>query len=193
MTRILASLAAVAVLAGPAAAFAQDTMAPMAPAAPPPAGAPAAPAVPTIAPAGDLIGTLQAAGNFTILLKALDASNLTAVLKGAGPLTVVAPTDDAFNALPAGQLDSLMKIENASQLQSLLVFHLINAAVTPDKFKGGKVPIRNVAGADLVFDATGPTTMINDATLVAEGTASNGDIYAVNKVLTPAAAAPAAQ
>ena len=189
MTRILASLAAVALLAGPAAAFAQDTT-PPAPAAPPPAAAPAAPPIPAIAPAGDLVDTLKASGQFTILLKALDASNLTSVLKSAGPLTVLAPTDAAFNALPAGQLDGLMKVENASQLQALLLIHIINAAVTPDKFKGGKVPIRNVANADLSSTPPGPTTMINDATLVAEGTASNGDIYAIDKVLNPAWVAP---
>ncbi len=186
MTRILASLAAVAVLAGPVAAFAQAAEAPVPAATPAAAPAPEA-TVATIAPAGDLVDTLKASGQFTILLKALDASNLTGVLKSPGPLTVLAPTDAAFNALPAGQLDSLLKIENAAQLQSLLIFHLVNAAVTPDKVKGGKVPIRNVANVDLQFDATGPVMKVNDATVVAEGTAANGDIYALDKVLTPAA------
>lgn len=185
MTRILASLAAVAVLAGPAAAFAQGAAAPAAPAAAPAAAAPAAAPIPTIAQAGDLVDTMKASGQFTILLKALDASNLTALLKSAGPLTILAPTDAAFNALPAGQLDNLLKVENAAQLQSLLVNHLVNAAVTPDKFKGGKVPIRNVGNVDLQFDGSVNPPTINGATVVAEGVATNGDIYAIDKVLTP--------
>jgi uncharacterized surface protein with fasciclin (FAS1) repeats len=186
MTRILASLAAAAVLAGPAAAFAQAA-APAAPAAAPaPAEAPAAAPIPTIAQAGDLVDTMKASGQFTILLKALDASNLTALLKSAGPLTIIAPTDAAFNALPAGQLDNLLKVENAAQLQGLLVNHLVNAAVTPDKFKGGTVPIRNVGNVDLQFNGAVSPPTINGATVVAEGVATNGDIYAIDKVLPPA-------
>jgi uncharacterized surface protein with fasciclin (FAS1) repeats len=190
MTRILASLAAVAALVGPVAAFAQGAAAP-APAAPPAAAAPAA-ATATIAPAGDLVDTLKASGQFTILLKALDASNLTGVLKTPGPLTILAPTDAAFNALPAGQLDNLMKVENAGQLQTLLVYHLINAGVAPAKVNGSKGPIRNAANADLQFDGTGPVLTIADAKVVAEGSAANGFIYAIDKVLGPAPA-PAAQ
>jgi len=186
MTRILASLAAVAVLAAPVAAFAQGAAAP-APvdAAAPAVAAPAPAPIPTIAQAGDLVDTMKASGQFTILLKALDASNLTALLKSAGPLTILAPTDAAFNALPAGQVDNLLKVENAAQLQGLLVNHLVNAAVTPDKFKGGKVPIRNVANVDLQFDGAVNPPTINGATVVAEGVATNGDIYAIDKVLVP--------
>ena len=189
MNRLLASLAAAALLAGPVAAFAQDAAAP---AAPPPPAAPAAPPMMTIAPAGDLVETLRASGQFTILLKALDASNLTAVLKSPGPLTILAPTDAAFNALPPGQLDSLMKIDNAAQLQALLTYHLINAGVAPAKVQGSKGPIRNVANADLAFDGTGPVLMVNDAKVIGEGQASNGFIYAIEKVLGPAAPPPAA-
>jgi uncharacterized surface protein with fasciclin (FAS1) repeats len=184
MTRILASLAAVALLAGPAIAFAQGDAAPA-----PMAAAP----MMTIAPAGDLVDTLRASGQFTLLLKALDASNLTSVLKSAGPLTVLAPTDAAFNALPAGQLDNLLKVENASQLQALLLIHIINAAVTPDKIKGSiPVSIPNVANSKDQFDATTATIRVDDATVVGIGTASNGDIYAIDKVLNPAWTAPPA-
>jgi uncharacterized surface protein with fasciclin (FAS1) repeats len=188
MNRILASLAAVAILAGPAAAFAQA-------AAPTPA-APAASATVALTPAGDLVDTLKADGHFTILLKALDASNLTAVLKSAGPLTVLAPTDDAFNALPAGQLDNLLKIDNAAQLQQLLIYHLINAAVDPAKIQGSVGPIRTVAGTDVQVNGTAAPIKINDADVVGQSHVSNGYIYAIDKVLTPGwtppAAAPAA-
>ena len=190
MTRILASLAAAAVLAGPAAALAQGAAAPdpaAAPAAPAPAAAPAAPAIAAIAPAGDLVATLKASGQFTIFLKALDASNLTGLVSGTTPLTVVAPTDAAFNALPAGQLDTLMKPENAAQLQAALLVHLIHSAVTPDKVKGSTtVDIANVGGGKLTFDGTTPALKVNGANVVAMGTGTNGDIYAVDKVLGPA-------
>jgi uncharacterized surface protein with fasciclin (FAS1) repeats len=188
MTRILASLAAVAVLAGPVGAFAQAAAAPAAP----PAAAAQAAATMVIPAAGNLVETLKASGQFSILLKALDASNLTSLVTSTNPLTILAPTDAAFGALPAGELDNLMKVENAQQLQSLVLFHLINAAVPASKVQGAKGPIPNVAGAQLQFDGSGPTLMINDAHVVGQGTATNGFIYAIDKVLAPAAAAPAA-
>ena len=137
-------------------------------------------------PAGDLAATLKASGQYSTLLKALDASNLTALLSSAGPLTIVAPTDAAFAALPAGTLDNLLKPENGAQLQALLLPHIINASVTLDKIQGnGTVPIPNVAGGKLTFDATVTNVIkINDANVVAMGKASNGEIYAVDKVLS---------
>jgi uncharacterized surface protein with fasciclin (FAS1) repeats len=188
--RLLMTAAAALALAGPA--LAQPAAAP---AAPPAAAAPAGPAAMsmTITPAGDIADTLKASGQFTILVKALDASNLTSVLKTAGPLTILAPTDAAFNALPAGQLANLMKIENAAQLQALLTYHLINAGVPMSKIQGSKGPINSVAGTPVQIDGTGPTIMVNDASVVGHAVVSNGDIYAIDKVLTPGGgAAPAA-
>jgi uncharacterized surface protein with fasciclin (FAS1) repeats len=192
--RLLMTAAAALALAGPA--LAQPAAAP---AAPPAAAAPAAPAAaPTmsmsITPAGDIADTLKASGQFTILVKALDASNLTSVLKTPGPLTILAPTDAAFNALPPAQLANLLKIENAPQLQALLTYHLINAGVPMSKIQGSKGPIRTVANTDVQIDGTDGTIRVNDASVVGHAAVSNGDIYAIDKVLTPggAAAAPAA-
>ena len=188
MNRLLASAAVIALFAGPASAFAQAAApaAPMAPMAMPAAPAPVAAPIPSIQPAGDLAATLKASGQYSTLLKALDASNLTALLSSAGPLTIVAPTDAAFAALPAGTLDNLLKPENGAQLQALLLPHIINASVTLDKIQGnGTVPIPNVAGGKLTFDATVTNVIkINDANVVAKGKASNGEIYAVDKVLS---------
>jgi uncharacterized surface protein with fasciclin (FAS1) repeats len=191
--RLLMTAAAALALAGPA--LAQPAAAPAAP----PAAAPAAPAAaPTmsmsITPAGDIADTLKASGQFTILVKALDASNLTSVLKTPGPLTIFAPTDAAFNALPPAQLANLLKIENAPQLQALLTYHLINAGVPMSKIQGSKGPIRTVANTDVQIDGTDGTIRVNDASVVGHAAVSNGDIYAIDKVLTPggAAAAPAA-
>jgi uncharacterized surface protein with fasciclin (FAS1) repeats len=192
MNRLLIATAAVAALAA-GAAFAQ---APAAPAdAAPPAAAMAAPAAPTVplTPHGDIDETLKASGQFTILVKALDATGLTAVVKSAGPLTVLAPTDAAFQALPPDQLASLMKPDNAAQLQAILTYHVINASVPPAKITGSKGPIPTVAGPTVQIDGTGAPIKINDATVVAQAAVSNGQIYAVDKVLmAPGAAAPAA-
>ena len=190
MNRLLIATAAVAALCA-SAAFAQAPAAPMA-AEPAPTAAPATPAM-AIAPHGDIAETLKASGQFTILVKALDATGLTPVLKSAGPLTILAPTDAAFQALPAGQLDNLMKPDNAAQLQGLLTYHVINASVPPAKITGSKGPIPTVAGATVQIDGTAAPIKVNDATVLAQAAVSNGQIYAVDKVLTaPGAAAPAA-
>jgi uncharacterized surface protein with fasciclin (FAS1) repeats len=189
--RLLTTAAAALVLAGPA--LAQPAAPGGAAAAPPPAAAPAAPAMSlSITPSGDIVDTLKASGQFTILLKALDATNLTGVLKGAGPLTVFAPTDAAFQALPAGQLDSLLKIENAPKLQALLVYHVVNAGVPMSKIQGAKGPIPTGSGQPVQIDGTGSPMRINDADIVGSAVVSNGDIYAIDKVLTPGSGAPAA-
>ena len=194
LTRLLLTAAATLAFAGPALAQTQ--------AAPPAASAPAAPAAMSmsITPAGDIADTLKASGQFTILLKALDASNLTQVVKRASPpLTLLAPTDAAFQALPAGQLDSLMKTENSAQLQALLVYHVINAPVPLGQVQGKKGPVVTGAGSSVQIDGTVTPMMINDANVLGQAQVANGDVYVIDKVLTPgwtppaaAAAAPAA-
>jgi uncharacterized surface protein with fasciclin (FAS1) repeats len=197
MNRLLIATAAVAALAA-GAAFAQAPAAPAA-AAPPADAAPpaamAAPAAPTVAltPHGDIDDTLKASGQFTILVKALDATGLTAVVKGAGPLTILAPTDAAFQALPPAELADLMKPDNAAKLQGILTYHVINASVPPSKITGSKGPIATVAGATVQIDGTTAPIKVNDADVVGQAAVSNGQIYAVSKVLmAPGAAAPAA-
>jgi uncharacterized surface protein with fasciclin (FAS1) repeats len=189
MHRLMLAGALALVLAAPA--LAQDAQ-PAAPAAPPPpaAAASAAPSM-QLTPSGDIIGTLKASGQFTILLKALDAANLTAFLQGAGPYTLLAPTDDAFKALPAGQLDSLMQPANAAQLQALLAYHIIAVGVPPSKVQGTKGPIPTAAGPDVQIDGSATPFKANDADIVGQATVSNGDVYAVDKVLRPQAAAAA--
>ena len=171
-------IAAAAVMAVSTAAFAQ---APASDAAPPTA-APAAAGAP-VTPSGDIVATLQASGQFTTLLKALDATNLTAVLKGAGPLTLFAPTDAAFAALPPGELDKLMA--DKAGLQQLLVYHIVNAKVDSSKIVGAKGPIPSAAGKPIYVDGSATPAKANDASIVADVTVSNGVIHAVDKVLSP--------
>ncbi len=154
---------------------------------------PAAPATAAlVTPSGDIIATLTASGQFTTLLKALDATNLTTVLKGKGPLTLFAPTDAAFAALPPGQLASLMSASPPADLQKLLIYHLINAKVDDSKIRGAKGPIPTVATTPVYIDGSG-APKVNDADIVqTDLVVSNGVIYPIDKVLSPTFSPPPA-
>jgi uncharacterized surface protein with fasciclin (FAS1) repeats len=179
--RLLTAAAAIALLAG--AAQAQDMAAPAT--AAPAAQAPTAAASPVIAK-GDLIDTATASGQFTTFLKAVGAVNLTSVLKTNQNLTLFAPTDAAFAALPAGELDKLMLPENGPMLQKVLTYHLINAKVDSTKIKGAKGEVKSVEGSSLLLDGSGTTPMVDGATITqTDVMASNGVLHVVDKVLIP--------
>jgi uncharacterized surface protein with fasciclin (FAS1) repeats len=149
------------------------------------AAAPAA-AVPKVAPHGDIVETLRASGQFTTFLKAAELTNLTSVLKGNQNLTVFAPTDAAFAALPPGELDRLMK--DPAQLQKLVTHHIINARVDSSKIRGAKGPVPSVAGDKIELDGAGDALKADDATIVQPDVmASNGVVQVVDKVLSPGA------
>jgi uncharacterized surface protein with fasciclin (FAS1) repeats len=137
----------------------------------------------------NIIAELTSAGEFTILLKALTAANLSTLIASHPNLTLIAPTDAAFAALPASQVAMLMDPANAAQLQALLTYHLINAKVTAaDVEHHAAGPVPTVANKPVTFDGSGPILKINDATVLQSGVpASNGTIYVVDKVLTPPA------
>ena len=197
--RLLTAAAAVALFTGAAHAqtAAEPTTASEPAAAPAPAVEPTAvavaPAAPLVVAKGDLVETAKASGQFTTFVKALDKTNLTAVLKTNKNLTVFAPTDAAFAALPAGELDRLMKTENAGELQSLLVYHVVNANVDTAKIKGAKGPVQTVAGKDLLLDGSGDSLKANSAAILqADVRTSNGILHVVDHVLSPSDPAIAA-
>src|SRR5262245_51481031 len=132
---LVISAAALSLAAG--AAMAQTTTAtpatPAEPAAPAASTEPAASAAKVVAN-GDIIQTLKLSGQFTTFAKAADATNLTGLLKNNPNLTVFAPTDAAFAALPPGELDKLMA--DKAKLQQVLTYHIINAPVDSSKIKG---------------------------------------------------------
>ena len=147
---------------------------------------PAAPAVQVVA-RGDIIETLKADGHFKTLLKALDKANMTALLKTNPNLTVFAPTDAAFAAMPAGEMDRLMK--SPAELQKLLTYHVINAPVASTQIRGAKGGVKTVAGTQLVLDGSGPGLLANNATIVqTDVAATNGTVHVVDKVLSPTTA-----
>lgn len=148
--------------------------------------------------AGDIIETARASGQFSTFLKAVEATNLTQVLKNNKGLTLFAPTDAAFAALPPGELDRLMQPANRAQLQKILTYHLINAQVDSSKIKGARGPVPTVAGANVELDGSGEALKVNQSTIVqADVRPTNGTIHVIDKVLLPpgaatASAAPAA-
>lgn len=148
------------------------------------AAAQTAPAPAQVAPAGDLVDTIRASGQFTTFLKAIDSTNLTGLLKKYSNLTVFAPTDAAFQALPAGELDRLMA--NKAELQKLVTHHIVNAPVDSTKIKGARGPVPSVAQDQILLDGSDEAGALkaDGATIVqADVRATNGIVHVVDRVL----------
>lgn len=200
LNRILTTTAALALLAGAAQAGTapKPAKAPVTAIAKSTSDKPAAAATTEMAvatkviAAGDIVATVKASGQFTTFLKAAEATNLTTLLKDNKNLTVFAPTDAAFAALPAGELDKLMLPENKAQLQKVLIYHVINAKVPSSEFKGVTRKAATVAGPSVELSG-GAMLKVNDADIVqADVMATNGIIHVVDKVLMPPGAMAAA-
>ena len=130
----------------------------------------------------DIIDTAVAAGSFKTLAKALEAADLVKTLKGKGPFTVFAPTDEAFAKLPAGTLDALLK--DIPKLKAILTYHVVAGKVTSKQVVKLKTA-KTVNGAPVKIDATSGVK-INDATVTtADVAASNGVIHVIDTVLLP--------
>jgi uncharacterized surface protein with fasciclin (FAS1) repeats len=191
--RLLTTAAAAALIACPAIALAaaDAPTPPAAPATPPPdaaaAPAPALPSIPKIESGPDLYETAKASGQFTILIKAIDATNLKSTLKGMANITMFAPTDAAFNALPPDQLAKLMSQENLPSLQRIILYHLVGAQVDSSKIKGAKGPVQTAEGSSLQIDGSTSVLMVNNADIIeADVHSTNGGILnAIDKVLVP--------
>lgn len=134
----------------------------------------------------DIVDTAVAAGQFKTLAAALTAAGLVDTLKGPGPFTVFAPTDDAFAALPAGTVEDLLKPENKAKLAAILTYHVVAGEVSSaDVVKLSEADTVN--GAKLAIKTDGGKVHINDATVTtADIDTSNGVIHVIDKVLIPA-------
>jgi uncharacterized surface protein with fasciclin (FAS1) repeats len=133
----------------------------------------------------DIVDTAVAAGSFKTLAKALQAADLVDTLKGKGPYTVFAPTDEAFAKLPAGTLEDLLKPENKAKLQRILTYHVVPGRVTSAevvKLKTAKA----VSGDSIDIAANGGTVTVDNARVVkADIAASNGVIHVIDSVILP--------
>ncbi len=136
----------------------------------------------------DIVDTAVAAGSFKTLVAAVKAAGLVETLKGEGPFTVFAPTDDAFAALPEGTVESLLKPENKEKLIAILTYHVVAAKVPAEvavTLKAGET--LNGQSFKVNFDKKTEKLMIDGATVVkADIMTSNGIIHVIDKVLIPA-------
>jgi len=134
--------------------------------------------------AKDIVEVAQEAGSFNTLIAAAQAAGLVDTLKGDGPLTVFAPTDEAFAALPEGTVENLLKPENKDQLTAILTYHVVAGQVMSTDLKDGqKAPTVN--GQALTVDLDGGAK-VNEASIVkADIAAENGVIHVIDKVLLP--------
>jgi uncharacterized surface protein with fasciclin (FAS1) repeats len=152
----------------------------------PPVAATPAMASPNLVAAGDIVATLKGNASFTILVKAIDQAQLSATLASVPGLTLFAPTDAAFNALPPAQLAALLKPDNAAVLQKVLIYHLVHLTLDSAKLKGAKGPVPSVEGSQLQIDGSGAVVKVNDASVIqGDVTATNGVIHVIDKVLVP--------
>lgn len=143
------------------------------------------------AAATDIVDTAVAAGGFTTLATALEAAGLVETLKGAGPFTVFAPTDDAFAKLPAGTVDTLLE-DPKGDLTAILTYHVVPGKVlAADVATLDGQKVKTVQGAELTVGVEGDKVTLTDA---AGGTvnvtqtdieASNGVIHVIDGVLMP--------
>jgi uncharacterized surface protein with fasciclin (FAS1) repeats len=134
----------------------------------------------------DIVETAVGAGQFKTLAAALEAAGLIDALKGSGPFTVFAPTDEAFAKLPAGTLESLLRPENKEKLKAILLYHVVQGNVPASKvlrlngrsvktLQGGSISVRTSHGV-----------RVNDAKVIkTDVNASNGVIHVIDNVLMP--------
>jgi uncharacterized surface protein with fasciclin (FAS1) repeats len=148
--------------------------------------APSQPAPAEVA-AGDIVDTAVAAGSFNTLAAALEAAGLVETLKGDGPFTVFAPTDEAFAQLPAGTLDDLLLPENKDQLTEILTYHVAEGSVASSDLSDGQM-VTTLQGGELPVAIADGSVAIGDATVTSpDVAASNGVIHVIDTVLLPPA------
>jgi len=133
----------------------------------------------------DIVDTAVAAGDFKTLAAALQAAGLVDTLKGPGPFTVFAPTDEAFAKLPAGTVDNLLKPENHDKLVAILTYHVV-----PGKIMAKDVvklnDAKTVNGKEIKIMTEGGKVMVDNANVVKTDIAcSNGIIHVIDSVILP--------
>jgi len=133
----------------------------------------------------DIVDTAVGAGSFNTLVTAVKAAGLVETLKGKGPFTVFAPTDEAFAKLPAGTLDNLLKPENKEKLKGILTYHVVSGKVMAKdvvKIKSAKT----VNGQSLAISMKDKAVMVDNAKVVkTDIVCTNGVIHVIDAVVLP--------
>ena len=136
-------------------------------------------------PKMDIVDTAVSAGSFNTLVAAIQAAGLAETLKGEGPFTVFAPTDDAFAKLPAGTLDDLLKPENKDKLAAILTYHVVSGKVMAKDVMTMK-EAKTVNGQSVMVSMEAETVMIDNAKVVnADIECTNGVIHVIDTVVLP--------
>jgi uncharacterized surface protein with fasciclin (FAS1) repeats len=132
----------------------------------------------------DIVDTAVKAGSFNTLVAAVKAAGLVDTLKGAGPFTVFAPTDEAFAKLPEGTVDALLK--DIPKLKKILTYHVVSGKVKAADFSLTLKSATTVEGSDVKIDASNGSVKVNDATVsTPDVAADNGVIHIIDTVLIP--------
>jgi len=138
------------------------------------------------ASAADIVDTAAEAGSFDTLVAAVKAAGLVETLKGEGPFTVFAPTDEAFAKLPEGIVENLLKPENKDQLVEVLTYHVVPGKTMSSDIAGEKLEVATVEGEMVTIDASNGTVMVDEATVVqADIETDNGVIHVIDTVIMP--------
>lgn len=133
----------------------------------------------------DIVDTAASAGSFNTLVQALQAADLVDTLRGQGPFTVFAPTDEAFAKLPAGTLENLLKPENKGQLQAILTYHVVAGKVMSSD-AAMLSSAKTVNGQSFQITKSGSGLMVDNAHVTkADIMTSNGVIHVIDEVIIP--------
>ncbi len=138
--------------------------------------------------ADDIVDTAVKAGSFNTLVTAVKAAGLVDTLKGKGPFTVFAPTDEAFAKLPKGTLESLLKPENKKTLTSILTYHVLPGRYDAKRITGAKAKqfgIKSVQGSNVEVDIRKGVKVSGANVVKADVTTSNGVIHVIDAVIMP--------
>jgi uncharacterized surface protein with fasciclin (FAS1) repeats len=136
-------------------------------------------------PSKDIVDNAANSADHTTLVAAVKAAGLAETLKGVGPFTVFAPTNTAFNQLPAGTVDNLLKPEMKTELAKVLTYHVVAGAVKAADLKDGQ-KIKTVQGGELTVSIKDGKVMINGAAVtIADAISSNGVTHVIDAVLMP--------
>lgn len=145
----------------------------------------------------DVVDVAMSSKDHTTLVAAVKAADLVTTLKGKGPFTVFAPTNEAFDKLPEGTVTTLLKPENKAQLSKILTYHVVSgnldaaAVVAAIKKGNGKAVLKTVSGGTLIVTMDGEKVKLTDESgnsayvVVANLKASNGVVHVIDSVLLP--------
>jgi uncharacterized surface protein with fasciclin (FAS1) repeats len=133
----------------------------------------------------DIVDVAAGNGSFNTLVTAIKAADLVDTLKGKGPFTVFAPTDEAFAKLPEGTVEDLLKPENKEKLVAILTYHVVPSKVMAADIAGKKTMAKTVEGDELTVDATSGVKVDEATVTTADVGASNGVIHVIDTVLMP--------